>query len=74
VWRGKGGTGRFPRKPSSAPRAEANLVKEGGPWGKPGFPHGSEPEGERHRDIVEVVREIADRTEAAAAPAAAPIQ
>ncbi len=23
--------------------AEASLEKEGGSWGKPGFPHGSEP-------------------------------
>jgi hypothetical protein len=24
--------------------AEANSKKEGGTWGKPGFPHGTEPE------------------------------
>ena len=32
VWRGFGGTGRFPR-----------VYGEGGPWGKQGFRHGSEP-------------------------------
>jgi hypothetical protein len=24
--------------------AEASLEEEGGSWGRPGFPHGSEPE------------------------------
>ena len=29
--------------------AEASLEEEGGPWGKPGFPHGSEPQA---RDVA----------------------
>jgi len=33
VWRGCGGTGRF-----------LHRIKEGGSWGKHGFPHGSETE------------------------------
>src|SRR5919106_1837103 len=32
VWRGCGGTGRCP-----------HSIEEGGPWGKHGFPHGTEP-------------------------------
>ncbi len=26
--------------------AEGNFEEEGGPWGKPGFPHATEPEAE----------------------------
>src|SRR5438128_12351338 len=32
---GPGGTGRFPQ--------QKRPLKEGGPWGKHGFPHGREP-------------------------------
>ena len=35
VGKGPGETGRFPN--------EHRLLEERGPWGKPGFPHGSEP-------------------------------
>jgi hypothetical protein len=33
---GSEGTGRFPR--------QTRPLKEGCPWGKPGFPHATEPE------------------------------
>jgi hypothetical protein len=67
--RGRGEPGGFPHQCSSARSAEANLKEEGGPWGKHGFPHGSEPKASDTGIILEVVREIADLTEAAAVPA-----
>src|SRR3970282_1731863 len=42
VWRGWGGTGRFPHA----------LKEEGGTWGKHGFPHESEPKAsDGHPDL-----------------------
>jgi hypothetical protein len=43
VWRGLGGNREVPPI-EIVGGAEANLEEEGGPWGKHGFPHGSEPE------------------------------
>src|SRR5881409_261243 len=44
VWRGRGGTGRFPH----------TRQEEGGlTWGKHGFPHGSEPKAsDAHRPTI----------------------
>ncbi len=38
------GTCRFPR--GDAPMRSSDGSAEGAPWGKPGFPHGPEPEAE----------------------------
>ena len=42
TWRGFGGNRKVPPQ-ALLGGAEACRGKEGGPWAKPGFPHGSEP-------------------------------
>ncbi len=50
------GTGRFPR--------ENRPLKEGGPWGKHGFPHGSDPEGSDAHDVTSRLARPAKRSRA----------
>ena len=50
---GEGGNRKVSPTEILGPRAEACLEKEGGPWGKHGFPHGSKPEADDTAAIAE---------------------